>query len=84
VAIGDTSHVNFEYSRMLHACLIAVSITGPVYGGFILEARDTNGQGVGMFDSTNLPAGSQAGPCMSKYVFLSHMTIACLLLVGVI
>lgn len=84
MAIGGSIHVSLEYSRMLHTCMIAVSITGPEYGGFILEARDTNGQGVGMFDSTNLPAGSQAGPCMSKYVVLSHMAIACLLLVGVI
>ncbi|KAF6020567.1 hypothetical protein EB796_021135 [Bugula neritina] len=62
-----SSHIDLFFMRFV-TCPMQLSITGPEYGGFILEARDTNGQGVGMFDSTNLPAGSQAGPCMSNNV----------------
>ena len=42
-----------------------VMITGATINGFIIQARDMSGNGIGSFDKNSLPPGTQQGPCIA-------------------
>ena len=46
--------------------VISVSITGGTINGFILQAKQKSGAGIGSFDKNSMPAGTQRGPCIAE------------------